>query len=326
VQAFVYQDSLKISAELNVANQIISRFVYAGGINVPTCMIKNGITYRIITDHLGSPRFVVNGATGAVAQQLDYDEFGNVILDTNPGFQPFGFSGGLYDSQTQLVRFGARDYDAQHGRWTSKDPIRFSGGINFYSYCNADPVNFCDWNGMDPKTVVVITDGAGFGTSPLAANSAAKHLEKGGWTIKKMTAEEFTEAKSLDFQGLITAGHGDETQSAMIGINSIENLLNRSKTKLSVVISLSCQGDQFSAKVHSGGNTTPDALILSYWGYSINSPGRTHRINAEIDKWIKNPAFTVVSFGHLLTDGAGTAASSAKKGCIKTWTFIKDLF
>jgi hypothetical protein len=26
------------------------------------------------------------------------DEFGNVLADSNPGFQPFGFAGGLYDA------------------------------------------------------------------------------------------------------------------------------------------------------------------------------------------------------------------------------------
>ena len=40
---------------------------------------------------------------------MDYDEFGNVTLDTNPGFQPLGFAGGLYDKETGLVRLGVRD-------------------------------------------------------------------------------------------------------------------------------------------------------------------------------------------------------------------------
>jgi RHS repeat-associated protein len=88
-------------------------------------------------------------ATGTVAQQLDYDEFGNVLTDTNPGFQPFGFAGGLYDPDTGLVRFGARDYDAETGRWTTKDSIRFSGGdTNLYGYVLSDPVNFVDPLGL----------------------------------------------------------------------------------------------------------------------------------------------------------------------------------
>ena len=74
-------------------------------------MLRGGVTYRIFSDHVGNPRLVVNTSTGQVAQRMDYDEFGNVINDTNPGFQPFGFAGGLYDQHTKFVHFGARDYD-----------------------------------------------------------------------------------------------------------------------------------------------------------------------------------------------------------------------
>jgi RHS repeat-associated protein len=111
-------------------------------------MIKGGVTYRIITDHLGSPRLVVNANTGAVAQRMDYDEFGQVLVDTNPGFQPFRFAGGLYDRDTGLVRFGARDYDSEEGRWIAKDPIGFIGGINLYTYCFSDPINYIDQSGF----------------------------------------------------------------------------------------------------------------------------------------------------------------------------------
>jgi RHS repeat-associated protein len=79
---------------------------------------------------------------------MDYDVWGKVTNDTNPGFQPFGFAGGIYDQHTGLTRFGVRDYDAQTGRWTAKDPIRFGGGdANLYSYTFSDPVNFIDSNG-----------------------------------------------------------------------------------------------------------------------------------------------------------------------------------
>jgi len=66
------------------------------------------------------------------------------IGSTTSGFQPFGFAGGLYDSHTKLTRFGARDYDAHTGRWTSKDPI-FT--INLYPYADSDPINRRDPTG-----------------------------------------------------------------------------------------------------------------------------------------------------------------------------------
>jgi len=73
----------------------------------------------------------------------------NLVNLTNPGFQPFGFAGGLYDPDTGLVRFGARDYDPEIGRWLTKDPIRFAGGdINLYGYVFNDPVNRFDSTGL----------------------------------------------------------------------------------------------------------------------------------------------------------------------------------
>jgi RHS repeat-associated protein len=110
-------------------------------------MVQGSTTYRILSDHLGSVRLVVNTSTGSVAQRIDYDEFGNITSDTNPGFQPFGFAGGLYDADTGLTRFGARDYDPVIGRWTTKDPIRFDGGLNLYGYTANDPINYVDPTG-----------------------------------------------------------------------------------------------------------------------------------------------------------------------------------
>ncbi|WP_207217850.1 MULTISPECIES: DNRLRE domain-containing protein [Sorangium] len=159
VQGFLYRSALQPVAELDGAGTVVARFVYAQGRNVPDLVLKGGAAYRILTDHLGSPRLVVDAASGEVAQRLDYDEWGNVTLDTNPGFQPFGFAGGLYDRETKLVRFGARDYDPSVGRWTSKDASGFTGGPNFYAYGHNDPVNYVD---PDGRLGILATAGIGF--------------------------------------------------------------------------------------------------------------------------------------------------------------------
>jgi len=149
VQGFLYQDRLKPIAQLDGSGNVVSRFVYATRVNVPDYMIKGGVAYRIVADHLGSPRFVVNTATNTVVQRMDYDAWGNVTSDTQPGFQPFGYAGGLYDRDTGLVRFGARDYDPGTGRWTAKDRMGFKGGENLYGYVLGDPINRYDPRGHD---------------------------------------------------------------------------------------------------------------------------------------------------------------------------------
>ncbi|NPC83478.1 hypothetical protein HPC49_35300 [Pyxidicoccus fallax] len=148
-QGFLYDGQLRIVAELDGAGNVVSRFVYGTKAHSPDYMLKGGVTYRFVSDHLGSPRLLVNTANGSVAQTLAYDVWGNVLVDSNPGFQPFGFAGGLYDSDTKLTRFGARDYDAEAGRWTTKDPIRFAGGdSNLYAYVGSKPVGSIDPTGL----------------------------------------------------------------------------------------------------------------------------------------------------------------------------------
>jgi RHS repeat-associated protein len=64
-------------------------------------------------------------------------------------FQPFGFAGGLWDADTGLLHFGAREYDPETGRWLSKDPLLFGGGdTNLYAYVLNDPLNLIDPTGL----------------------------------------------------------------------------------------------------------------------------------------------------------------------------------
>lgn len=151
-QGFLYDGTLAVVAELDGSGVLRSRFVYATAANVPDLAIQDGETYRIVTDHLDSLRLVIRESDGAVVQRMNHDEFGRVTEDfVAAGFDrvPFGFAGGLYDPDTGLVRFGARDYDPESGRWTTKDPIGFGGGdTNLYAYAGNDPVNNSDPSGL----------------------------------------------------------------------------------------------------------------------------------------------------------------------------------
>ncbi len=123
VQAFLWEDQLRIAAELDGNGTVVSRFVYGDKANAPELILKGAAVYRVITDNSGSPRFVVDTADGSVLQRIEYDEWGSVKSNSNWRFQPFGFAGGLTDPDTGLVRFGVRDYDSESGRFLSPEPL-----------------------------------------------------------------------------------------------------------------------------------------------------------------------------------------------------------
>lgn len=146
---YIYDDESRIAGEFTDAGVMWRQFVYGTDQHSPDYLIDSTGPVRFIKDHLGSPRLIVKASNGVVLQRMDYDEFGRVTANTSPTYQPFGFAGGFYLRLPGLVKFGARYYDPETGRWTSKDPILFNGGAaNLYGYVQNDPVNFIDPKGL----------------------------------------------------------------------------------------------------------------------------------------------------------------------------------
>jgi RHS repeat-associated protein len=144
-------------ALLDGNNALRSQFVYPVGATTPSYLITGGSEYRIISDQTGSPRLVVNAGSGQVEEQIDYDAFGNATVSNvangwDTSLMPFGFGGGLVDSDTGLIHLGVRDYDPHTGAWTSRDPLGFGAGdTTLYSYAQDDPVNLSDPSGLGPN-------------------------------------------------------------------------------------------------------------------------------------------------------------------------------
>jgi len=129
MQGFLYNHRGQLVAELDVNGAVRSRFIYGISKNTPSYMQASGIIYRIVSDHLDSPRMVVRVSDGAIVQRIDYGFFGEVLQDSNPGFQPFGFLGGLYDVDTGLLLVDGLSYDSSVALPTSiPEPQRVHGG------------------------------------------------------------------------------------------------------------------------------------------------------------------------------------------------------
>lgn len=126
----------------------------------------NGSFYYFLTDALGSVRDIIgyNQSTSQweVVQSYEFDENGNHLISPMMGGPDSAktFVGGMSvnddTGDSGLFMMGHRHYDPSLGRFLSRDPIGFDGGLNLYNYAGANPINFVDADGleyMDPNTV-----------------------------------------------------------------------------------------------------------------------------------------------------------------------------
>ncbi|WP_428746159.1 immunoglobulin-like domain-containing protein [Sulfurimonas sp.] len=163
-EKYLWADLTTLLATLDANNNIIQRYNYTDS-RVPTSMQQDGETYYLHYDQVGTLK-AISDTNHNIVKEITYDTYGNIQNDTNPNFQiPFGFAGGLQDQDTQLVHFGYRELDTYTGKWTTKDPIDFSGGdSNLYGYVLQDPVNLVDPKGLktfsNPNICVAVAAGS----------------------------------------------------------------------------------------------------------------------------------------------------------------------
>lgn len=128
-------------------------------------------------DHLGTPQELTdqNGniawsaqskAWGEVREQ--YSEWALQQRITNP----IRFQGQYHDHETGLHYNRHRYYDPGVGRFISKDPISYSGGLNLYTYA-LNPIGWIDPLGLTSKALAAAMNGDGI---PTPTNSAAHHI------------------------------------------------------------------------------------------------------------------------------------------------------
>lgn len=109
-------------------------------------MDRDGSYYYFHADGLGSVTAITDSSATPV-QTYSYDSFG-VPKQTTTFRNSFMYVGKEYDSETGLTEMGARYYDPREGRFVSKDPVAFAGGINIYTYTNNNVINKTDPSGL----------------------------------------------------------------------------------------------------------------------------------------------------------------------------------
>ncbi len=153
----------QVSGVTRDATTYFSPFIYKNGALDRTLVtggyVKANVPYYYLRDHQGNIRQVVNGNTGAVAQESHYYPYGGLFGESSAtalssyngcSVSPYKFGG---KEQVDLLDcsyldFSARMYDYQLGRFWTPDPLEENNYyISTYSYCQGNPINFVDLDG-----------------------------------------------------------------------------------------------------------------------------------------------------------------------------------
>lgn len=101
-------------------------------------------------DLLGSVRAVTT-ASGVLAQEYDYDEYGNAVgTDKTHTVSKFGYAGEYFDADLGFYYLRARWYDPSTAQFTSVDPV-MSKTHAAYSYADSNPIGEKDPLGLYTK-------------------------------------------------------------------------------------------------------------------------------------------------------------------------------
>ncbi len=122
-----------------VVDEIVNGYYYAQG-------AKTNYTFH--HDHLQSI-VGLSGHNGDAEQTISYGPFGEGIGSNGSSPNVLGYTGRELDSETGLYYYRARYYDPEIGRFLNEDPLGFEAGINFYTYCSNNPINFNDPDGLE---------------------------------------------------------------------------------------------------------------------------------------------------------------------------------
>ena len=135
----------------------------------------NNVNYVYRKDAQGNIIAILD-SSGTVVVKYNYDAWGNhVVSGSNTSLgnaNPFRYRGYYYDTETKLYYLQTRYYDPEVGRFINIDNIDYIApetinGLNFYAYCNNNPVNY-----YDPSGQFVISIGAVVGLGIAAVGAA----------------------------------------------------------------------------------------------------------------------------------------------------------
>jgi RHS repeat-associated protein len=182
-QIYVYDEAGHLIGEYTNTGTPVWEHVYLG--DLPVAVITSaGTVFPVLSDHLGTPRQVINASKQVRWKWDNTEPFGANAANQNPaslGVFAYNlrFPGQYFDAETGLHYNYFRDYNPQTGRYIESDPIGLSGGLNTFGYVGGNPISLIDPLGLsawdDTITIPIPIP------VPIPGTSGAGNSDSGGY-------------------------------------------------------------------------------------------------------------------------------------------------
>ena len=114
-------DGIKVISEYDGSDNLTDKYAYGTRRRVVSRKIESsGNVYFYHQDELGSVVRITD-INGNVVNSYDYDDYGNIISQTENITNDYTYTGKERDKDSGLYYYGARYYEGSLGRFTTKD-------------------------------------------------------------------------------------------------------------------------------------------------------------------------------------------------------------
>jgi RHS repeat-associated protein len=164
-------------------------------------------TFFPMSDRLGNIRAVLDDQ-GVLSGRRDYSPYGHIVGQSTDFPINLGQNSKRFFADLGITNYGYRYYHPGLGRWLTRDPLGYEGGMNLYEFAAGNPMHYVDTDGL--SVLVAIGIGIAIG---LPVNKAIVAI--GDWMIMRDTREVKKE-QNFTIDALLNSQFCTKTKSSEI--------------------------------------------------------------------------------------------------------------
>jgi RHS repeat-associated protein len=145
-------DALNSQVLMRITGGVTNYYIYGGGLlyEIDKTATSTSLAFYHF-DCRGSTSVLTDG-NGNPTDGIEYSSYGTTTYRFGTNNTPFLYNGqfGVQTDPNGLFYMRARYYNPYICRFINADPSGFAGGLNFYAFCNDNPISLEDPFGTDP--------------------------------------------------------------------------------------------------------------------------------------------------------------------------------